>query len=233
MKNAGRAILFFLISCLLATCFFSSKLTFWVLLAGLCLPLILEILLFLDVRRMRAEVSLASSVPRGTPAAYRLTLNPALTLAAGHLHIRLEVDNHLTGQRGEQTAVFALNRETDLAIELIPECCGNIRSAASGWKSAICSVFCVRSFAIAARAALNRISAAGPGRVKDQKDAARDSGKATQPMKTAKAMIPARFSICVIISRRTISVRSTGSFQASSIKWWSRKPAIRAITIQF
>ncbi len=145
MKKCRQGYFVFLISCLLATCFFSSKLTFWVLLAGLCLPLILEILLFLDVRRMRAEVSLASSVPRGTPAAYRLTLNPALTLAAGHLHIRLEVDNHLTGQRGEQTAVFALNRETDLAIELIPECCGNIRSAASGWKSAICSVFCVRS----------------------------------------------------------------------------------------
>ena len=121
MKKCRQGYFVFLISCLLATCFFSSKLTFWVLLAGLCLPLILEILLFLDVRRMRAEVSLASSVPRGTPAAYRLTLNPALTLAAGHLHIRLEVDNHLTGQRGEQTAVFALNRETDLAIELIPE----------------------------------------------------------------------------------------------------------------
>ena len=103
MKKCRQGYFVFLISCLLATCFFSSKLTFWVLLAGLCLPLILEILLFLDVRRMRAEVSLASSVPRGTPAAYRLTLNPALTLAAGHLHIRLEVDNHLTGQRGEQT----------------------------------------------------------------------------------------------------------------------------------
>ena len=124
MKKCRQGYLVFLTSCLLATCFFSSKLTFWVLLAGLCLPLVLEILLFLDVRRMRAEVSLDSSVPRGTPAAYRLTLNPALTLAAGHLHIRLEVENHLTGQRGEQTAVFALNRETDLAIELIPEGCG-------------------------------------------------------------------------------------------------------------
>ena len=81
MKKCRQGYFVFLISCLLATCFFSSKLTFWVLLAGLCLPLILEILLFLDVRRMRAEVSLASSVPRGTPGAYRLTLNPALTLA--------------------------------------------------------------------------------------------------------------------------------------------------------
>ena len=176
MKKCRQGYFVFLISCLLATCFFSSKLTFWVLLAGLCLPLILEILLFLDVRRMRAEVSLASSVPRGTPAAYRLTLNPALTLAAGHLHIRLEVDNHLTGQRGEQTAVFALNRDGlgDRADT------GMLRGIydplpAAGSQRSVRSLRPV--FAIAARAALNRISAAGPGRVKDQKDAARDSGR--------------------------------------------------------
>jgi len=85
MKKCRQGYFVFLISCLLATCFFSSKLTFWVLLAGLCLPLILEILLFLDARRMCAEVSLASSVPRGTPAAYRLAPDPAATVGTGTL----------------------------------------------------------------------------------------------------------------------------------------------------
>ena len=104
MKKSRRAYVVFLMTCLLLTWFFSSRLVFLILLLGLSLPAVLAILLFLDVKRMRFEVCLDGSILRGEKTFYRIIVNRFPLLAAGQLHVQLTVENHLIGQIQEQSA---------------------------------------------------------------------------------------------------------------------------------
>lgn len=124
MKKSRRAYVVFLMTCLLLTWFFSSRLVFLILLLGLSLPAVLAILLFLDVKRMRFEVCLDGSILRGEKTFYRIIVNRFPLLAAGQLHVQLTVENHLIGQIQEQSAVFALDKKREAAVEWIPDCCG-------------------------------------------------------------------------------------------------------------
>ena len=108
--------------------FYAGTVSFYILLLILCLPalsLLASIPLFV---RARVALSTGASVPIGTPASLRLTVDSRCFLPTAHVHVRLEGVNLLTGVKyPPQRIGFDGARHEVCTVELPTGHCGALR----------------------------------------------------------------------------------------------------------